>query len=84
LIHLFLGLPLILPPTGFLSNILLGILIPSILITCPSQAIGLQGITVHFTVPPEYQFTRQLDSVSKRKQRVASRTHKAYISFVDL
>ena len=38
-IHLFLGHPLILLPIGFHSNILLGILPPSIRITCPSQAI---------------------------------------------
>ena len=36
--HLFLGLPLILLPIGFHSNVLLGILPPSIRITCPSQA----------------------------------------------
>ena len=40
-IHLFLGLPLILLLIGFHSSILLGILIPSIRITCPSQAILL-------------------------------------------
>jgi len=40
-IHLFLGLPMILLPIGFYSSILLGILIPSICITCPSQAILL-------------------------------------------
>ena len=40
-IHLFLGLPLILLPIGFHSHILLGILPPSIRITCPSQAILL-------------------------------------------
>ena len=40
-IHLFLGLPLILLPIGFHSNILLDILPPSIRITCPSQAILL-------------------------------------------
>ena len=34
----FLGLPLILLPIGFHSNILLGILPPSIRVTCPSQA----------------------------------------------
>ena len=38
-IHFFLGLPLILLPIGFHSSILLGILIPSIRVTCPSQAI---------------------------------------------
>jgi len=40
-IHLFLGLPLILLPIGFHSNILLGIHPPSIRITCPSQPILL-------------------------------------------
>ena len=38
-IRLFLDLPLILLPIGFHSNILLGVLPPSIHITCPSQAI---------------------------------------------
>jgi hypothetical protein len=37
-IHLFLGLPLILVPIGFYSNILLGVLSSSIRITWPSQA----------------------------------------------
>ena len=40
-IHLFFGLSLILLPIGFHSSILLGILIPSIHVTCPSQAILL-------------------------------------------
>jgi hypothetical protein len=40
-IHLFLGLPLILVPTCFHSNILLGALLSSIRITWPSQAIIL-------------------------------------------
>ena len=40
-IHLFLVLPLILLPIGFHSSILVGILIPSIRVTCPSQAILL-------------------------------------------
>jgi len=39
--HLFHGCPLILLPIGFHPNILLGILPPSICITCPSQAILL-------------------------------------------
>ena len=47
-VHLFLGLPLILLPNGFHSNILLGILPPSIRITCPSQAILL--LFIHLTV----------------------------------
>ena len=41
IIHLFLGLPLILVPVGFHSNTLLGILLPSIRVTWPSQAILL-------------------------------------------
>jgi len=45
-IHLFLGLPLILLPIGFHSNILLGILPPSSRITCPSQAILLLFINL--------------------------------------
>ena len=49
-IHLFLGRPLILLPIGFHSNILQGILPPSIRITCPSQAILLLFINLclHF------------------------------------
>ena len=45
-IHLSLGLPLILLPIGFHYNILLGILPPSIHITCPSQAILLLFINL--------------------------------------
>src|SRR5215469_13972673 len=45
-IHLFLGLPLILLPIGLIPGILLGILIPSIRITCPSQAILLLFINI--------------------------------------
>ena len=47
--HLFLGLPLILVPIGFHSNILLGVLLSSIRITWPSQAILLLFIylTMH-------------------------------------
>ena len=40
-VHLFFGLPLILVPIGFHSNILLGVLLSSIRITWPSQAILL-------------------------------------------
>ena len=49
-IHLFLGRPLILLHTDFHSNILQGILPPSIRITCPSQAILLLFINLclHF------------------------------------
>jgi hypothetical protein len=45
-IHLFLGLPLILQPIGFHSNILLGVLFSSIRITWPSQAILLLFINL--------------------------------------
>ena len=45
-IHLFLGRPLILLHTDFHSNILQGILPPSIHITCPSQAILLLFINL--------------------------------------
>ena len=44
--HLFLGLPLILLPVGFHSNIVLGILFSSIRITCPNQAILLLFINL--------------------------------------
>jgi len=47
-IHLFLGLPLILLPVGFHSNILLGILPSSIRITCPTQIILL--LLMHLTM----------------------------------
>ena len=40
-IHLSIGLPLILLPIDFHSNIFLGIFPPSIRVTCPSQAIRL-------------------------------------------
>jgi hypothetical protein len=46
--HLFLGLPLVLVPIGFYSNILLGILLSSIRITWPSQAILL--LYINFTM----------------------------------
>ena len=46
IIHLFLGLPLILVPIGFHSNILLGVLLSSIRITWPSQAILLLFINL--------------------------------------
>ena len=45
-IHLFLGLPLILAPVGFHSKIFLGILLLSIRITWPSQAILLLFINL--------------------------------------
>ena len=51
-IHLSLGLTLILLPIGFNSNILLGILPPSIRITCPSQAILLLFINVTMSALP--------------------------------
>ena len=47
-IHLFLGLPLILVPICPHSNILLGVLLSSIRITWPSQAILLLFINLHF------------------------------------
>jgi hypothetical protein len=45
-IHLFLGLPLILVPIGFNYNIPLGVLLSSIRITWPSQAILLLFINL--------------------------------------
>ena len=56
-IHLFLGLPLILLPIGFHSNILLGILPPSIRITCPSQAILLLFISLTISAFPMSSFS---------------------------
>jgi hypothetical protein len=44
--HLFLGLPLMLLPIGFHSNILLGVLFSSIRITWTSQAILLLFINL--------------------------------------
>ena len=57
--HLFLGLPLILPPIGFHSNILLGILPPSIRVTCPSQAILLLFINLTMSAFPISSFSSQ-------------------------
>jgi len=45
-IHVFLGLPLVLVPIGFHCNILLGVLLSSIRITWPSQAILLLFINL--------------------------------------
>jgi hypothetical protein len=45
-IHLFRGLPLVLVPMGFHRNILLGVLLSSIRITWPSQAILLLFINL--------------------------------------
>ena len=56
-IHLFLGLPQILLPTGFHSNILLGILPPSIRVTCPSQAILLLFINITMSAFPTSSFS---------------------------
>ena len=56
-IHLFLGLPLILLPIGFHSSILLGILIPSIRVTCPSQAILLLFMNIIMSAFPMSSFS---------------------------
>jgi len=56
-IHLFLGLPLILLPIGFHSNILLGILPPSIRINCPSQAILVLFINLTMSAFPISSFS---------------------------
>ena len=56
-VHLFLGLPLILLPIGFHSNILLGILPPSIRITCPSPAILLLFINLTMSALPMSSFS---------------------------
>jgi len=53
----FLGLPLILLPIGFHSNIVLGILPPSIRITFPSQAILLLFITLTMPTFPTRSFS---------------------------
>ena len=45
-IHLFRGLPLVLVPIGFHCNILLGVLLSSIRITWPSEAIPLLFINL--------------------------------------
>ena len=54
--HLYLGLPLILLPNGFHSNMLLDILPPSIRITCPSQAILLLFINLTMSALPTSSF----------------------------
>ena len=56
-IHLFLGLPLILLSIGFHSNILLGILPPSIRVTCPSQAILLLFMNLTMSALPMSSFS---------------------------
>ena len=56
-IYLFLCLSLILLPIGFHSNILLGILPPSIRITCPSQAILLLFINLTMSAFPMGSFS---------------------------
>jgi hypothetical protein len=55
-IHLFLGLPLILLPIGFHYSILLGILPPSIRVTCPSQVIFLLFINLTISAFPISSF----------------------------
>ena len=54
--YLFLGLPLILLPVGFHSNILLGILFSSICITCPNQAILLLFMNLTMSALPMSSF----------------------------
>ena len=56
-IHLYLGLPLILLPISFHSNTLLGILPPSIRITCPSQATLLHFINLTMSSFPMSSFS---------------------------
>ena len=56
-IHLFLGLPLILLPIGCHSNTFLDILIPSIRITCPSQAILPPFINLTMSALPMSSFS---------------------------
>ena len=56
-IHLFLGRPLILLHIDFNSNILLGILPPSIRITCPSQAVLLLFINLTMSAFPMSSFS---------------------------
>ena len=56
-IHLFLGLHLILLPIGFHFSILLGILIPSIRVTCPSQSIILLFVNLTMSAFPMCSFS---------------------------
>jgi len=56
-IHLFLGLPLVLVPIGFHCNILLCVLLSSIRITRPSQAILLLFINLTVSVFPISSFS---------------------------
>jgi len=55
-IHLFLGLPLIFIPIGFHSDILLGVLLSSIRITWPSQAILLLFINLTVSAFGRYKY----------------------------
>ena len=72
-IHLFLGLPLILVPIGFHSNNLLGVLLSSIRITWPSQAILLLFVNITMSAfsiilfsPQNYliQWNRDLENLA--------------------
>jgi hypothetical protein len=56
-IHLFRGLPLVLVPIGFHCNILLGVLLSTIRITWPSQAILLLFINLNISAFPISSFS---------------------------
>ena len=72
-IHLFLGRPLILLPIGFHSTILLGILPPSIRITCPRQVILLLFINLTVSALPISSFkSRTLQSDKSLKWKLAN------------
>jgi len=58
-IHLFRGLPLVLVPIGFHCNIFLGVLLSSIRITWPSQAILLLFMNLTVSAFPISSFSSQ-------------------------
>ena len=66
-IHLFLGLTLILIPIGFHSSILLGILIPSIRVTCPSQAVLLLFMNLTMSAFPMSSYYQILLAFSNKR-----------------
>ena len=77
-VNFFLGLPLILLPIGFHSSILLGILIPSIRVTCPSQAILTFLVTKDFSLHrPVLIFQPTLNS---RASNNWSKQHQNHVS----
>jgi len=68
-IHLFRGLPRVLVPIGFHCNILLGVLLSSIRITWPSQAILLLFINLTISAFPVSSFSSANDYYIELKKK---------------